>query len=173
MEKLLFEIGTEEIPAKFMPGILAQLQELAEKKMTELRIPFEAVKVYGTPRRMTFIASGVAEAQADSTVEAKGPSVKIAYVNGEPSKAAQGFARGQGVDVKDLVVRDNYVYAVKHLAGAAVKDLLPGLLHDILTSLTFPKNMRWADHEFRFVRPIRWLVALFGSEVVPVEITGV
>ncbi|MGM9520182.1 MAG: glycine--tRNA ligase subunit beta [Phascolarctobacterium sp.] len=173
MEKLLFEIGTEEIPAKFMPGILAQLQELAEKKMTELRIPFEAVKVYGTPRRMTFIASGVAEAQADSTVEAKGPSVKIAYVNGEPSKAAQGFARGQGVDVKELVVRDNYVYAVKHLAGAAVKDLLPGLLHDILTSLNFPKNMRWADHEFRFVRPIRWLVALFGSEVVPVEITGV
>ena len=173
MEKLLFEIGTEEIPAKFMPGILAQLQELAEKKMTELRIPFEAVKVYGTPRRMTFIASGVAEAQADSTVEAKGPSAKIAFVNGEPSKAALGFARGQGVDVKELVVRDNYVYAVKHLAGAAVKDLLPGLLHDILTSLNFPKNMRWADHEFRFVRPIRWLVALFGSEVVPVEITGV
>ena len=173
MEKLLFEIGTEEIPAKFMPGILAQLQELAAKKMTELRIPFEGVKVYGTPRRMTFIASGVAEAQADSTVEAKGPSAKIAFVNGEPSKAALGFARGQGVDVKDLVVRDNYVYAVKHLAGAAVKDLLPGLLMDILTSLNFPKNMRWADHDFRFVRPIRWLVALFGEEVVPVEITGV
>ncbi|MGN1088468.1 MAG: glycine--tRNA ligase subunit beta, partial [Phascolarctobacterium sp.] len=136
-------------------------------------MPFEAIKVYGTPRRMTFIASGVAEAQADSTVEAKGPSAKIAFVNGEPSKAALGFARGQGVDVKDLVVRDNYVYAVKHLAGAAVKDLLPGLLMDILTSLNFPKNMRWADHDFRFVRPIRWLVALFGEEVVPVEITGV
>lgn len=173
MEKLLFEIGTEEIPAKFMPGILAQLKEMAAKKMTELRIPFEDVKVYGTPRRMTFIASGVAETQADSTVEAKGPSAKIAFVNGEPSKAAQGFARGQGVDVKDLVIRDNYVYAVKHLAGAPVKELLPNLLLDILTSLSFPKNMRWADHEFRFVRPIRWLVALFGSEIIPVEITGV
>ncbi len=173
MEKLLFEIGTEEIPAKFMPAILAQLKELAEKKMTELRIPFEAVKTYGTPRRMTFIASGVAEAQEDSTVEAKGPSAKIAFVSGAPSKAALGFARGQGVDVKDLVVRDNYVYAVKHLAGQPVKELLPGLLQDILTSLSFPKNMRWADHEFKFVRPIRWLVALFGSEVVPVEITGV
>lgn len=173
MEKLLFEIGTEEIPAKFMPGILAQLQEMAAKKMTELRIPFEEVKVYGTPRRMTFIASGVAETQTDSTVEAKGPSAKIAFVNGEPSKAALGFARGQGVDVKELVVRDNYVYAVKHLAGAAVKDLLPDLLMDILTSLNFPKNMRWADHDFRFVRPIRWLVALFGEEVIPVEITGV
>lgn len=173
MEKLLFEIGTEEIPAKFMPGILKQLKELAAAKMQELRIPFEDITVYGTPRRMAFIAGGVAETQADVVVEAKGPSVKIAYVSGTPSKAAQGFARGQGVDVKDLVVRDNYVYAVKHLAGQPVVELLPGLLMDILTSLSFPKTMRWADYEFRFVRPIRWMVALFGDQIIPVEICGV
>lgn len=173
MEKLLFEIGTEEIPAKFMPGILKQLKELAAAKMQELRIPFEDITVYGTPRRMAFIASGVAETQADVVVEAKGPSVKIAYVSGAPSKAAQGFACGQGVDVNDLVVRDNYVYAVKHLAGQPVVELLPGLLMDILTSLSFPKTMRWADYDFRFVRPIRWLVALFGEQVIPVEICGV
>jgi len=173
MEKLLFEIGTEEIPAKFMPGILKQLKELAAAKMQELRIPFEDITVYGTPRRMAFIADGVAETQADVVVEAKGPSVKIAYVSGAPSKAAQGFARGQGVDVKDLVVRDNYVYAVKHLAGQPVVELLPGLLMDVLTSLSFPKTMRWADYEFRFVRPIRWMVALFGDQIIPVEICGV
>lgn len=173
MEKLLFEIGTEEIPAKFMPGILKQLKELAAAKMQELRIPFEDITVYGTPRRMAFIVDGVAETQADVVVEAKGPSVKIAYVSGAPSKAAQGFARGQGVDVKDLVVRDNYVYAVKHLAGQPVVELLPGLLMDILTSLSFPKTMRWADYEFRFVRPIRWMVALFGDQIIPVEICGV
>lgn len=173
MEKLLFEIGTEEIPAKFMPGILKQLKELAAAKMQELRISFEDITVYGTPRRMAFIAGGVAETQADVVVEAKGPSVKIAYVSGAPSKAAQGFARGQGVDVKDLVVRDNYVYAVKHLAGQPVVELLPGLLMDILTSLSFPKTMRWADYEFRFVRPIRWMVALFGDQIIPVEICGV
>lgn len=173
MEKLLFEIGTEEIPAKFMPGILKQLKELAAAKMQELRIPFEDITVYGTPRRMAFIADGVAETQADVVVEAKGPSVKIAYVSGAPSKAAQGFARGQGVDVKDLVVRDNYVYAVKHLAGQPVIELLPGLLMDILISLSFPKTMRWADYEFRFVRPIRWMVALFGDQIIPVEICGV
>lgn len=173
MEKLLFEIGTEEIPAKFMPGILKQLKELAAAKMQELRIPFEDITVYGTPRRIAFIACGVAETQADVVVEAKGPSVKIAYVSGAPSKAAQGFARGQGVDVKDLVVRDNYVYAVKHLAGQPVVELLPGLLMDILTSLSFPKTMRWADYEFRFVRPIRWMVALFGDQIIPVEICGV
>lgn len=173
MEKLLFEIGTEEIPAKFMPGILKQLKELADAKMQELRIPFEDITVYGTPRRMAFIAEGVAETQADVVVEAKGPSVKIAYVSGAPSKAAQGFARGQGVDIKDLVVRDNYVYAVKHLAGQPVVELLPGFLMDILTSLSFPKTMRWADYEFRFVRPIRWMVALFGDQIIPVEICGV
>lgn len=173
MEKLLFEIGTEEIPANFMSGILAQLKELTEKKLNEARIPYTSVTVYGTPRRMTFVADGVEATQADTVVEAKGPSAKIAFVNGEPSKAAQGFARGQGVDVKDLEIRGEYVYAVKHLAGKAVKDLLPALLMDILTSLNFPKNMRWAGHEFRFVRPIRWIVALFGEEVVPVEITGV
>ena len=173
MEKLLFEIGTEEIPAKFMPNILAQLKDLAEKKMTELRIPFEGVRVLGTPRRMTFIADGVAESQADTVVEAKGPSAQIAFKDGEATRAAQGFARGQGVEVEDLVVRDNYVYAIKHLAGEPVEKLLPELLLDILTSMSFPKTMRWSDHEFRFVRPIRWMVALFGDKVVPVEITGV
>lgn len=173
MEKLLFEIGTEEIPANHMSSLLAQLQGLAEKKMNELRIPYGEIKVLGTPRRMTFIATEVAEAQADSVVEAKGPSAAIAFKNGEPTKAAMGFARGQGVDPKDLEIRDNYVYAVKHLAGQPVMDLLPGLLDDILKSLTFPNNMRWADHEFKFIRPIRWLVALFGDKVIPVEVNGV
>lgn len=173
MEKLLFEIGTEEIPANHMSSLLNQLKGLAEKKMNELRIPYEEIKVLGTPRRMTFIASGVAEAQPDSNIEAKGPSAQIAFKNGEPTKAAIGFARGQGVDVKNLEIRDNYIYAVKHLAGQPVMDLLPGLLDDILKSLTFPNNMRWADHDFKFIRPIRWLVALFGDKIIPVEVNGV
>ena len=174
MKKLLFEIGTEEIPAKFMPDILQQLKALAEKKMEELRIPFSSVRVYGTPRRMAFIADGVAEAQADSTVESKGPSVKIAFApDGTPSKAAIGFARGQGIDVKALETRGEYVYAVKHLQGKAVIELLPAMLDDIIHSLSFPKNMRWADYDFKFVRPIRWLVALLDDKVIPVEITDV
>ena len=174
MEKLLFEIGTEEIPAKFMPDILQQLKTLAEKKMEELRIPFSSVRVYGTPRRMAFIADDVAKAQADSTVESKGPSVKIAFgPDGIPSKAAIGFARGQGIDVKDLDTRGEYVYAVKHLQGKAVIELLPAMLDDIIHSLSFPKNMRWADYDFKFVRPIRWLVALLNDKVISVEITDV
>jgi len=174
MEKLLFEIGTEEIPAKFMPDILQQLKILAENKMQELRIPFASVRVYGTPRRMAFIADDVVKAQADSTVESKGPSAKIAFgPDGRPSKAAIGFARGQGIDVTNLEIRGEYVYAVKHLQGKAVIELLPAMLDDIIHSLSFPKNMRWADYDFRFVRPIRWLVALLDDKVIPVEITDV
>lgn len=173
-QKLLFEIGTEEIPAKFMPGILEQLKGLAEKKLQELRVPFASVTVFGTPRRMTFIVDGVEETQASTVVESKGPSIKIAFgTDGAPSKAAQGFAKGQGIAVEDLIVRDEYVYAVKKLNGQAVLELLPAFLVDVVESLTFPKNMRWADHEFRFVRPIRWLVALLDNKIIPIEITGV
>ncbi|MCQ2363002.1 MAG: glycine--tRNA ligase subunit beta [Acidaminococcaceae bacterium] len=172
-KRLLFEIGTEEIPANFMSGILEQVSALAKKQLEELRIPYIAVNALGTPRRVTLLVEGMAETQADSTVEAKGPSVKIAFKEGAPTKAAEGFARGQGVDVKDLETRGDYVFAVKHLAGQKVVELLPDFLSNILSSLSFPKNMRWADHETRFVRPVHWLVALFDDQVVPVEFNGV
>ena len=174
MANLLYEIGTEEMPAQYMPGILKEYQELAGKKLAEARIPFSTVKVYGTPRRMAFLAEGVAEKQEDSNVESKGPSLKIAFdKDGNATRAAQGFARGQGVDVKDLVQKDGYVYAVKHLEGKKTIDLLPAILDDILHSLNFPKTMRWADYDFGFVRPFRWMVALLDDKVIPVEANDV
>lgn len=174
MANLLYEIGTEEMPAQYMPGILKEYQELAGKKLAEARIPFSTVKVYGTPRRMAFLAEGVAEKQEDSNVESKGPSLKIAFdKDGNATRAAQGFARGQGVDVKDLVQKDGYVYAVKHLAGKKTEELLPAILDDILYSLNFPKTMRWADYDFGFVRPFRWMVALLDDKVIPVEANDV
>lgn len=174
MANLLYEIGTEEMPAQYMPGILKEYQELAGKKLAEARIPFSTVKVYGTPRRMAFLAEGVAEKQEDSNVESKGPSLKIAFdKDGNSTRAAQGFARGQGVDVKDLVQKDGYVYAVKHLAGKKTEELLPAILDDILHSLNFPKTMRWADYDFGFVRPFRWMVALLDDKVIPVEANDV
>jgi glycyl-tRNA synthetase beta chain len=173
MKKLLFEIGTEELPANYMPNILKDLKALALKKLQDARVPFTDVTVMGTPRRLAVLVSGVEETQADSTEEFKGPAVSIAYKDGEPTKAAQGFARGKGVDVKDLVVRDNYIYAVKHIQGRATAELLPNVLQEILTNIPFPNHMRWADFDFRFLRPIHWLVALFGTEVVPVSITDI
>jgi len=173
MANLLYEIGTEEMPAQYMPGILKDYKELAAKKLEEARIPYETLKVYGTPRRMAFLAEGVADRQLDMTTESKGPSLKIAFKDGAPTRAAQGFARGQGVAVEELVQKDGYVYAVKHMAGKKTLELLPGILDDILHSLNFPKTMRWADYEFGFVRPFRWMCALLDDVVIPVEANDV
>lgn len=173
MKRLLFEIGTEELPANYMPNILKDLKELALKKLQDARVPFADVTVLGTPRRLAVLVGGVEETQADSTEEFKGPAVNIAFKDGEPTKAAQGFARGKGVDVKDLIVKDNYIYAIKHTQGQPTAALLPHVLQEILTNIPLPNHMRWADFDFRFLRPIHWLVALFGSEVIPVAITDI
>lgn len=123
---------------------------------------------------MAVIVKQVAEKQADKHSENKGPSVKIAFgEDGAPTKAALGFARGQGVDVSALVVKDGYVYAIVHEVGRSVAELLPGLFTDIVNNLSFPKSMRWGDFDMRFVRPIRWIVALFGNQVVPFTLPGV
>lgn len=171
---LLFEIGTEEIPARFMAGALKQFEKIARNIFDELRIGYGDIQVLGTPRRIALIVRDVAEEQADKSSENKGPSIKIAFdAEGLPTKAAQGFARGQGVDPGDLVVRDGYVYALVHEVGKPVNTLLPDVLSNIIDNLNFPKNMRWANFDKKFVRPIRWLVALFGNEVIPFTIAEV
>lgn len=171
---LLLEIGTEEIPARFMSGVLEQFEKIATKKFDELRISHTGIQVLGTPRRLVLIVRNAAELQTDMNSENKGPSLKIAFdKDGNPTKAAQGFARGQGVDPAALVVKDGYVYAMVHEVGKAVVSLLPDLLTAIIDALNFPKNMRWANFERKFVRPVRWLVALFGNEIIPFTMTEV
>ena len=171
---LLLEIGTEEVPAHVMPGVLAQLKERAEKAFQENRIAFASVRTLGTPRRMALLVKDLAEKQADVTSENRGPSVKIAFdADGKPTKAAQGFARGQHVAPEDLVEKDGYVYAVVHETGKETAELLKTLLPELICALSFPNNMRWGSLEFKFIRPIRWLVALFDSEVIPFEVANV
>lgn len=173
----LLEIGTEELPAKFAPGVLQQLEEKARKQLEALRLDFSELKVYTTPRRMAVQITKLAEKQTDLSVEVKGPSLKAAHdAEGNPTKAAQGFARGQGVETKDLFEQDlngvPYVYARKFEAGKPAAELLAQFCIDLINSLHFPKPMRWADLDFRFARPIRWIVALFGTEVIPFEFIG-
>ncbi len=171
---LLLEIGTEEIPARFIPGILSQMESQMKAKLEDLRLAFQAVEVYATPRRLTLCVRQVAEEQPDQTKENKGPSVKIAFdAEGNPSKAAQGFARGQKVDPKDLVVKDDYVYAIVHEKGQKTEELLPSVLEELILGLNFPKNMRWANLDFKFVRPIRWLLAIWENVRIPLTIAGV
>lgn len=171
---ILLEIGTEEIPAHYMPSILAQVKELATKKFDEANISYESIRTVGTPRRVALLMAGVAEKQADVSAKHKGPSVQIAFdADGKPTKAAMGFARGQKIDVNDLVTEDGYVYANVTSIGTDTKRLLPDLFKDIIVLLNFPKSMHWGSLDFHFVRPLRWLVALYGTEVIPFEIANV
>lgn len=171
---LLLEIGTEEVPAHFMPGILAQLKEKATAKFQEMRLDFDEVTTLGTPRRTALLVKNLAETQQGASSEYKGPSTAIAFdKDGNPTKAAIGFARGKKVDVADLVVKDGYVYAVSSEEGKQTVELLPTLLKELVKGLNFPKNMRWGDLDFRFVRPLRWLVALYDEEVIDFTVANV
>lgn len=174
MDTLLLEIGTEEIPARFLPKINLQLAELVKKKFAEKKIPYATVQVYSTPRRLAFLISDLAKQQPDILLEAKGPALKIAKtLEGDYSKAAQGFARSQGVELTDLLEKDGYIYAVKKMLGKSVSELLPNLLLEVIQELNFPKNMRWANYDIRFVRPIHWIVALLNEQIIPITIAEV
>lgn len=171
---LLLEIGTEEVPAHAMPGILTELKENAAKALADLRLSYGAVKALGTPRRIALIVTDLAARQMDVTAERRGPSVAVAFDGeGNLTKAGLGFARGAKVDPKDLVTKDGYVYAAIHEAGEETSRLLSTLLPDLIAHLTFPNSMRWGDLDFRFIRPLRWLVALYGGEVIPFTLAGI
>ena len=171
---LLFEIGAEEIPAGFMPNILGQLKQLTETKLNDAHLPFESIATYGTPRRLALIVKGLADTSAEISERHKGPSASIAYdVDGNATKAAIGFARGKGLDVADLVVEDGYIYAETKTAGVPAKDIVTDMLPQLITGLNFPKSMHWGNLDAKFVRPVRWLVALLDEEVIPVEFATV
>lgn len=171
---LLFEIGAEEIPAGFMPNILGQLKTLAETKLNDAHLPFESIATYGTPRRLALIVKGLGDTSAEISERHKGPSASIAYdADGNATKAAIGFARGKGLDVADLVVEDGYIYAETKTAGVPAKDIVTDMLPQLITGLNFPKSMHWGNLDAKFVRPVRWLVALLDEEVIPMEFATV
>ena len=171
---LLFEIGAEEIPAGFMPNILGQLKQLAETKLNDAHLPFESIATYGTPRRLALIVKGLGDTSAEISERYKGPSASIAYdADSNATKAAIGFARGKGLDVADLVVEDGYIYAETKTAGVPAKDIVTEMLPQLITGLNFPKSMHWGNLDAKFVRPVRWLVALLDEEVIPVEFATV
>ena len=171
---LLLEIGTEEIPAHAMPGMLKELGENAKKALKELRLAHGAVRTLGTPRRLALIVEGLAEKQEDVAEEKRGPSVQVAFdADGKPTKAAQGFARGQGVQAEALVTKDGYVYALVQETGERTEKVLEKMLPELIVGLSLPNSMRWGDLDFRFIRPLRWIVALYGEQVVPFELARV
>ncbi|TMW73848.1 glycine--tRNA ligase subunit beta [Alteribacter natronophilus] len=173
----LIEIGLEEMPARFITDAMNQLEEKMTDWLGENRLNYTSVEAFSTPRRLAVLVSDLAEKQDDRSEEAKGPSKKIALDDeGNWSKAAQGFARGQKCDVNDLYFKDvkgeEYVFVTRFIPGKASIQLLSEL-HELISGLTFPKNMRWGSGSLRYVRPIKWVAALFGNEIVDMNAAGV
>lgn len=174
---LAFEIGTEELPAFDLHAATVQLDTLARDVFGAARIPFDDVAIYTSPRRLIVIAEGVPEKTEESVEVFRGPAAKIAFdEEGNPTKAALGFARGKGVDASCLERRDEngveYVYAVKNTPSMDVAEMLPSVLENIIKGISWPKSCRWGTTSEYFSRPVRWLLALLGDVVVPVQFAG-
>jgi glycyl-tRNA synthetase beta chain len=174
---LLFEIGTEEIPAKFFPNILDQFKNNTQDKLTENRIQYGRVECFGTPRRLSLLVYDIALSQTELEQKVKGPSLKVAYNDaGEPTKALLGFLKGNGGSLEEVFVESvndvKYIFLNKFQKGELTKRIVEKLLPEILCSLNFPKSMRWRDYSIRFARPIRWLVGMLNKEIINFSIEG-
>jgi glycyl-tRNA synthetase beta chain len=174
---LLLEIGCEELPASFVEAALRALPELVHKKLTDLRLAHGAIRALGTPRRLAVLVSHVAERQPDLEEEVTGPPVKAAFKDGVPTKAAEAFASKIGCAVADLrrveTPKGEYLVGTRREVGQGAASLLPDALGAVITAIPFRKSMRWGTGEFAFGRPIHWIVALFGPDVIDVGVAGV
>jgi len=178
MKELLLEIGAEEIPAGFVPQALIDLERIAQRELEASRVDFDGIKTFGTPRRLVLVIEAVSEKQRDEESKKIGPSKQAAFdVQGNPTKAAIGFAKGQSVPVESLTLvqteKGEYLCAVRKEQGRPTVELLAAFLPKWILSIPFQKSMRWADVPIRFARPIHWVLALFGGEVVPFEVGNI
>ena len=178
IKNILLEIGTEEIPSRFIPDALETLKKNAEASFAANRIEFKDAKTYATPRRLVLIVTNASESQTEIVEMLKGPPVSTAYDrNGEPTRAAEGFAKGKGITVNEL--KEIEVNGVKYIAAEVRQeskntlDVLPELLKNLIASLTFPKSMYWDNSGVRFARPIRWIVALADEKIIPFKFGNV
>jgi glycyl-tRNA synthetase beta chain len=176
--ELLLEIGTEELPYEFIGPALDSLKQHVERALLEGRLTSESVRTCGTPRRLVLVVSGLSTHQAAVVKEVMGPSKNVAFdPSGQPTRAAIGFAAGQGVPVDSLQVRQTpkgeYLFAIKQDAGRPTKSVLLDLLPQLIGQLSFPKAMKWNETGVRFARPVRWLLALFGGRPLPIEAAGI
>ena len=171
-KEIFLEIGTEEIPAGFLPKAMADLERMMRKELETARLAFAEIRTFATPRRLALSVSEVAEEQPTLRTEAMGPAKQIAFdADGNPTKAAIGFARGQGVDVTALQTvktdKGEYLYLEKEEPGRPTTELLKEVLPRLVAGLSFKKSMRWENQDVRFARPMHWLVALYGGDIVP------
>lgn len=178
MNKYLLEIGVEELPARLVKGTLEQMKNYIANLLNEKRISFNEIKLYSTPRRLVLILEGLPESQENLEKELKGPSKKIAFdEEGSPTKALEGFMRGQGVTLGDIIVKEHnneeYIFANKTEEGKLVEEILKDNMVDLIKSISFPKSMKWGGKNLRFARPIRWLMSIFNEKVLEFNLEGI
>lgn len=174
---LAFEIGVEEIPAFDLDSANKQLEKMVPAAFADARIPCDSIEIHSSPRRLIVMAYGVADATEALVEEYKGPAAKIAFdADGNPTKAAIGFARGKGLSPENLERREvngtEYVFATKNIPATPVADLLPDVLAGFITAIKWPRSCRWAAYREYFVRPVRWIVAMLDDVVLPVSFAG-
>jgi len=177
-KELLLEIGTEEIPAAFLPKAIKDMDEIIRKELSSKRVEHGDIKAMATPRRLCLCVANLSNRQEDQIIEKIGPAKRVAFdEKGNPTKAAIGFAAGQGIDVSELEIitteKGEYICARKKITGEETKVLLPGILTKLITSMPFRKSMRWSDLEIRFARPIHWILAIYGNETIPFTIGNI
>jgi len=177
-QDLLLEIGTEEIPARFIPGALLALKESAQQRLSQSRLHYQEVKTIGTPRRLALLVFGLSSYQTDAEENIIGPPKTAAFApDGSPTKVALGFAKAKGISVDQLEYIETpkgvYLGLRKTLKGLPTTSVLTELLPQLILDLPFPKFMRWGSSALRFARPIHWMVSLFGNEVVPFALEGI
>lgn len=176
--KILLEIGMEEIPARFLKPALNDMEKYIKSEFESQRVKFETIKTFGTPRRLVLLVDGVSDRQEDLDIVNTGPAKEVAYdVNGELTRAGVGFAKSQGIDPTDLEIletpKGEYISVRKFVEGKDTKELLPQLLKELVTGLTFQKSMRWSDLNLKFARPVQWFLAMADDEVIDFEIEGI
>jgi len=174
----LLEIGTEELPAAFISQALQDLAELGRSLLSECRLDYQALRTVGTSRRLALLVEGVQPRQSSLTQEVFGPPKSAAFdASGQPTKAAEGFAKSQGVRVEQLLIKQTpkglYLAVEKHQRGQSAKQILTQSLSSMLAKLAYPKAMRWNASRTKFARPIRWMVALLGEQPITVEFAGI
>lgn len=177
-EDFLFELGLEEMPAHVVTPAMHQLKERMADFLADHRLSYESIDMFSTPRRLAIRVNGLESRQPDIEEEAKGPAKKIALAeDGSWSKAAEGFVRGQGASVEDIYFKEikgtEYVYVKKFIAGKTAMEILPLMIDEVVKKMTFPTMMHWGRYHFKFIRPIRWIVALLGETIVPMEILNI
>ncbi len=175
--QVLLEIGTEEIPARFILPALEQMRNNLGRVLTEERIKYSDIRTYATPRRLAAIIEGIADQQETRVIETRGPAARVAFSpDGEPTKAGHGFARSKGIVPEELEIKEvngqEYVFAMQKDEGQPTVDCLARIFPELILGLNFPKTMRWGDGEFRFARPIHWIVALFDEQIIPFTLAG-